>query len=253
MNEPLLLISDLSVSVKNKKIISSLNLSCLPGRTYILMGPNGVGKSSLAYSIVGHPNYKIDSGSIKFDGKCITDLAMHKRVRGGLFLAVQNPPVVDGVSVFNFLKEAYRAVTGKSLLLLDFHGKIVKYCKMLNIDLEFLDKDLNDGFSGGEKKRVQLLQMLVLKPKFAILDEIDSGLDVDSLKLVSESLSIMKKENPDFSVIIISHSTRLLKLIEVDKVCLMSQGKIIKKDGKELADDIENNGYNRIGKDETEK
>ena len=244
MNKQLLSVSNLSVSVEKKKIISSLDLSCLQGEVCVLMGPNGAGKSSLACSIIGHPNYKIDSGSIKFDGKCITDLAMYKRARSGLFLAVQNPPVIEGVSVFNFLKEAYRAITGKSLSLLDFHEKVVQYCDILKIDLAFLDKDLNDGFSGGEKKRIQLLQMLVLKPKFAMLDEIDSGLDVDSLGLVAESLSVMKKENPNFSVIIITHSTRLLDVIEVDKVFVLRNGKIIQSGCKELAYCIEKNGYN---------
>jgi len=207
------------------------------------MGQNGAGKSSLAYTIMGHPKYSVTSGKILFDGQDITEKKMFERARMGLFLGVQSPPIIEGVSVFSFLKEAKKAITGADFSLFEFHEDVALLCKTLNIDLSFLDKSLNDGFSGGEKKKIELLQMLSLQPKIVILDEIDSGLDVDSLGLVSKSLLIMKKKNPDFSVIIISHSTRLLNTIDFDSVHVIRKGKIIRSGDRKLALEIEQKGF----------
>ena len=249
MKTPLVSIENLIVKVGKEKVLDRCSLKLNSGSTYFLMGPNGAGKSSLAYAFMGHPDYKIKSGSIFFEDQDITKLQMFKRARLGLFLGVQSPPVIEGVSVFSFLKEAYRATVTSSFSLLDLHQKIVDGCGLLKIETDFLDKSLNDGFSGGEKKKIELLQMIVLQPKFAILDEIDSGLDIDSQKLVSTAIDLVRKENPNFTVLIISHSTRLLAGLSVDCVHVMAGGKIVSSGDVSLAKKIEQNGYNGQAKD----
>ena len=248
MKSPLLKLSDVLASVEKKQILNLCNFSVLAGTTHFLMGANGAGKSSLARVIIGHPKYTLSSGDIIFDGKSISELPMYKRARLGIFLAVQAPPTIEGVSIFSLLKESYRSISESNISLLDLHEKVLACCDLLKVDHSFLDKGLNDGFSGGERKKIELLQLLVLKPKFAILDEIDSGLDVDSSTLVSVVLEKMRKENPEFSCLIISHTTRLLQNIVVDRVHVMKDGKIIESGSSELAYEIEKKGYDGLVK-----
>ena len=242
MQKQLLNITNLSVYKNSIHILKNCNLSILPGTNNVLMGPNGAGKSSLAYAILGHQIYLV-KGKILFDGKDITKIKMHKRARQGLFLAIQNPPTLEGVSVFSLLKESYRAVYGADLSIYDLHDKLLNYCSILKVDTAFLQRHVNDDFSGGEKKKFELLRLLFLKPKLAILDEIDSGLDVDSLDMVRIVLALLKKETKDFSSLIITHSTSLVKKIAIKDVHIIKSGQIVASGNKCLACAVEVNGY----------
>ena len=236
-------ITDLSVAIDGTSIIKKLTLSIPAGAVHAIMGPNGSGKSTLAHVLMGHPAYQVTGGSLFFDTQDITELSPDKRARAGLFLAFQHPYALPGVRVFTFLKEAHRAVTGADMPVIDFAAQLKAYCALLAIDESFLERSLNDGFSGGEKKRFELLQLLVLKPKLAVLDEIDSGLDIDALKAVAQALAYAQKENPSMSLLLITHYQRILEHVVPDRVHVLCDGRIAESGTMQLVRTIESRGY----------
>jgi len=244
-----LIITDLWVSVEGKEILKGINLAVRSGETHALMGKNGSGKSTLASTLMGHPNYQVTRGEVLLDGQNILDLSPDERARRGLFLAFQYPSSVPGVPMFNFLRLAYNAVHspngGKPMPAREFRKLLLEKLALLKIDDEaFLKRYLNDGFSGGEKKRAEILQMAVLEPKFAVLDETDSGLDIDALRIVSEGVNAQR--GPNLGTLVITHYQRLLNYIVPDFVHVMMAGKIVTTGGKELAMDLESRGYDWV-------
>jgi Fe-S cluster assembly ATP-binding protein len=244
-----LTISDLHVTVETpegpKQILRGVDLSVNSGETHAIMGPNGSGKSTLAYSIAGHPKYEVTSGSVKLDGEEVLEMSVDERARAGLFLAMQYPVEVPGVSVSNFLRTAKTAIDGKAPALRQWVGDVREAMEGLRIDPAFAERNVNEGFSGGEKKRHEILQMELLKPTFAILDETDSGLDVDALRIVSEGVN-RAKENTDVGIMLITHYTRILRYIRPDFVHVFVDGKIAEQGGPELAEQLEAEGYDRF-------
>ena len=234
-------IRDLEVSVEGNKILKGITLSANKGEVNALMGPNGSGKSTLAYTLMGHPAYAIDSGSIVFKGRDITSLEPEKRAKMGLFLSFQYPSEVPGVTMSNFLRTAWNSLHDTKVPVMDFHKKIQEKMKLLKMDPKFTTRYLNEGFSGGEKKRSEILQMAVLEPEMAILDETDSGLDIDSLKIVAEGVNQLR--GPNMGVLVITHYQRLLNYIKPDHVHVMIAGRIVKSGGAELAHQLEAEGY----------
>ena len=207
------------------------------------MGPNGSGKSTLANVLMGNPKYEVTSGKIFLDGEDITELSADERAKRGLFLSFQYPSEINGVTMSNFLRIAYNSVKKTNVNVLDFHRKLKDKMKELDIDSSFIKRYINEGFSGGEKKRAEILQMSVLEPKYAILDETDSGLDVQAIKIVGDNVTKMR--NPERGILIITHYYRILNHITPDKVHVMINGEIVDEGGKELAEEIENNGFNK--------
>jgi len=243
-------IRDLQVSVKlpegeRKPILSGVNLTVRAGETHAIMGPNGSGKSTLAYSIAGHPRYEITSGSVTLDGQDVLAMTVDERARAGLFLAMQYPVEVPGVSVSNFLRTAVTAVRGEAPKLRDFVKELRAAMSALSIDPAFAERNLNEGFSGGEKKRHEILQLELLDPKMAILDETDSGLDIDALKVVSEGINRFR-EKPGHGMLLITHYTRILRYVKPDFVHVFVAGRIVEEGGPELAELLENEGYERF-------
>src|SRR3990167_1161178 len=236
-------IKDLVVESENKRILNGVSLKVKPGEIHALMGPNGSGKSSLSLALMGHPRYKITSGSIKIDGKDITALTPDKRAKFGLFLAMQYPVAVPGVSVTNFLRSSLRNLK-ENVTPDEFVQTTREKMSELKIDESFATRSINDGFSGGEKKKMEVLQLSVLKPKYAVLDETDSGLDVDALKLVAEG--IKKASGPRLGILLITHYQRILRYIKPDFVHILIDGKIVKSGGNKLAEEIEDQGYQVI-------
>lgn len=237
---------NLTVHVGDRQILQEVSFTLTPGRVIALMGPNGSGKSSLALTLMGHPAYVVISGSILFNGQPIQELSPDKRAKLGLFLATQHPLELEGVSVKEFLHQAYNALhdgTDKQLRIRDFHQLLIDKVRLLGMDESFIDRHLNVGFSGGEKKRAEMLQLAVLQPKIAILDEIDSGLDVDAFKAVCNALNVIRQSNPELSLIIITHYKRLLEHIIPDEVHLLRAGSIVRTGTMTLADHIEAYGY----------
>jgi Fe-S cluster assembly ATP-binding protein len=234
---------NLCVSVDDKHILNGISLEIAPGSVHCIMGPNGSGKSTFAQAIMGHPDYQITSGALYLNGVDITQLAVDKRAQAGIFLAFQHPYEIPGVTVFNFLKEAHAALTKHMVSVKEFQELLYAKMALLNMDLSFAQRALNCGFSGGEKKRLELLQLLVLCPKVAILDEIDSGLDVDAMKIVAQGLQVARQENPGLSIIIITHYPRLLSYIVPDHMHIMRKGSIIRSGSAALALAIEQRGY----------
>ncbi len=250
-------IKDLVVSVEDKIILNGINLTVSGGETHAIMGPNGTGKSTLAQIVMGHPKYRIESGDIILNGESIVDMAVDERSRRGLFLAMQNPVEVPGVTTFDFVKTAVsaRLDPGKHLRIGKFIFEFEAAAKALKMGSNLSERYLNQGFSGGEKKRNEILQMSLLRPKIAFLDEIDSGLDVDMLKLVGENVTRMKAN--DLGLVLITHYQRLLDYIEPDLVHIMIKGDIVKTGGKELIRKIDVEGYDwlkeELGIDELEE
>jgi Fe-S cluster assembly ATP-binding protein len=234
-------IADLTVEVDGKQILAGVTLDVDKGRTLALMGPNGSGKSTLAYAIAGHPAYVITGGSIVYEGQDIADWTPDERARSGLFLAMQYPVEVPGVSVTNFLRTSLNATRGEDVNVRQFMQQLKAEMAALSVDEDFLNRSVNEGFSGGEKKRFEILQMALLTPKIAVLDETDSGLDVDALKTVSEGVNRLR--GPDLGVLIITHYTRILRYITPDEVHVMFDGRIVESGGPELADALEEKGY----------
>ena len=239
-------IKNLQVSVVtdagNKEILKGVDLTIKSGETHAIMGPNGSGKSTLAFSIAGHPKYIITGGSVTLDGADVLDMSVDERAKAGLFLAMQYPVEVPGVSVSNFLRTAVTAIRGEAPKVRTWVGEVKEAMAALNIDTAFSERNVNEGFSGGEKKRHEILQMELLKPKIAILDETDSGLDVDALRIVSEGVNRVK-QNSDLGVMLITHYTRILRYIKPDFVHVFANGKIVEEGGPELADKLEEKGY----------
>ena len=243
-------IHDLQVSVKLpegdlKPILAGVDLTVKSGETHAIMGPNGSGKSTLAYSIAGHPKYQITGGTVTLDGQDVLEMSVDERARAGLFLAMQYPIEVPGVSMSNFLRTAATAVRGEAPKLRHWVKEVKTAMSDLDIDPAFSERSVNEGFSGGEKKRHEILQLGLLKPKIAILDETDSGLDVDALRVVSEGVN-RYKETENGGVLLITHYTRILRYIQPQFVHVFFGGRIIQSGGPELADELEENGYERF-------
>ena len=241
-----LVISDLHVDVLteegNKPILKGVNLTINPGEIHAIMGPNGSGKSTLAYAIAGHPKYVITSGSVTLDGVELTDLKVDERARAGLFLAMQYPVEVPGVSVANFLRTAKTAIDGQAPKVRTWVKDVESALNRMQLDSSFSARSVNEGFSGGEKKRHEITQLELLNPKAAILDETDSGLDIDALKVVSEGVNRYSAQG-DRAVVLITHYTRILRYIEPTFVHVFVDGRIVAEGGKELADQLEASGY----------
>ena len=241
-----LIIKNLQVSVEtetgSKEILRGVDLTIRSGETHAIMGPNGSGKSTLAYSIAGHPKYTITGGTVTLDGADVLEMSVDERAKGGLFLAMQYPVEVPGVSVSNFLRTAVTAIRGEAPKIRTWVGEVKEAMASLNMDTAFSERNVNEGFSGGEKKRHEILQMELLKPKIAILDETDSGLDVDALRIVSEGVNRVKS-NSDLGVMLITHYTRILRYIKPDFVHVFANGKIVEEGGPELAEKLEEQGY----------
>jgi len=236
-------IKNISVSVLDKPVVEDISLSIDSGTIHAIMGPNGSGKSSLAYALMGHPNYVITSGSMMLNGMDLCALPVFERARKGLFLAFQHPLEIPGVSVITFLKEAYEAVTGERIAVAEFHKLLRNRCDQLGMDVAFIERAVNTGFSGGEKKRLELLQLLLLKPKVAILDEIDSGLDIDSLKIVAQGITLARTENPAMSIMLITHYQRILDYIVPDYVHVLCNGRMQHSGDATVARQLEACGY----------
>lgn len=239
-----LIVDDLRVSIGDKPILKGLNLQVKPGEIHAIMGPNGAGKTTLGFSLMGHPRYEVTGGSAKLGDTNLFDLDVSQRAKAGLFLAFQYPFEVSGVTVANFLRQAVNAVRGEEISVWDFQTMLAEKMQLLEMDEAFASRYLNEGFSGGEKKRNEMLQMLLLEPRFAILDETDSGLDVDALKVVSKAVNSLR--GPNFGAVIITHYHRILDHIKPDVVHVMMNGRIVKTAGPELAVEIEKRGYDWI-------
>ena len=243
-------VSNLHVNVSGKEILKGVDLLVRRGEVHALMGPNGTGKSTLAYALMGHPNYEITQGEVWFRGKNIIDLAPDERSRLGIFLAFQYPVAIPGVSVANFLRSAINArrkaqnPNDKGVSVPEFRKLLKERMDLLKMDYSFAGRYLNDGFSGGEKKRAEILQMAVLRPEIAILDETDSGLDIDALRIVSEGVNALR--GPELGVLVITHYQRILNYIKPDHVHIMLGGKIVESGGSDLALHLEEHGYDWV-------
>ncbi|WP_026550445.1 Fe-S cluster assembly ATPase SufC [Arthrobacter sp. Br18] len=247
-------IKDLHVSIETeqgtKPILKGVSLTIRTGETHAIMGPNGSGKSTLASTIAGHPRYTVDSGSITLDGEDVLTMSVDERARAGLFLAMQYPVEVPGVTMTNFLRTAKTALDGKAPSLRHWTKDVKAAMGQLRIDADFAQRNVNEGFSGGEKKRVEILQLELFHPKFAILDETDSGLDVDALKVVSEGVN-REHSKGEMGTVLITHYTRILRYIKPDHVHVFVDGRIAEQGGAELADRLEEEGYDRFTATET--
>ena len=239
--KPLLHIENLHLSVNEKPILHNLNLTVNAGEIHVVMGPNGAGKSTLAAAIVGNPVFQVDQGSIFFEGELINDLPVFERARKGIFLSFQNPEEIPGLKVEEFLRASKEAVTGKKIPALTFHKELLRLMESLSINPEYADRSLNVGFSGGEKKKNEILQLAVLKPKLAILDETDSGLDIDATRIVFEGVAKLK--TPDMGILIITHHSKVLDYLKPDYVHMLINGSLAKSGGIELVEHIQKHGY----------
>lgn len=239
-------IKDLHVSIEGKEILKGVNLTIKQNEIHAIMGPNGTGKSTLSAAIMGHPKYEVTQGEVLLDGENVLEMEVDERAQAGLFLAMQYPSEISGVTNADFLRSAINAKReeGNEINLMQFIKKLDKNMEFLEMDLDMAQRYLNEGFSGGEKKRNEILQLMMLEPKFAILDEIDSGLDIDALKVVSKGINEMRGDN--FGCLIITHYQRLLNYITPDFVHVMMQGKVVKSGGEELAKRLEAEGYDWI-------
>ncbi|MCI1936175.1 MAG: Fe-S cluster assembly ATPase SufC [Bifidobacteriaceae bacterium] len=241
-------IKDLRAAVETKEgrkeILKGVNLTVHSGETHAIMGPNGSGKSTLAYTLAGHPKYEVESGQVLLDGEDLLKMTPDERAKAGLFLAMQYPVEVPGVSMTNFLRTAKTEIDGKAPAIRSWVKELGEEMKKLRMDPKFAQRSVNEGFSGGEKKRAEVLQLELLAPKFAILDETDSGLDVDALRIVSEGVN-RAKEKHEFGILMVTHYTRILRYIKPDVVHVFADGRFIKTGGPELADELEETGYDR--------
>ena len=244
MKKPLLEIRDLAVSVDDKLILNGVDLSIQKGELHVLMGPNGTGKSTLVSAVMGDPRYAIESGSISFDGEDITDESADARARLGVFLSFQAPEEIPGITLENFLRTAAGAIEGKPMRVLAFQKKLKEQMQVLDMDESYASRYLNVGFSGGEKKKAEILQLLMLRPKLAMLDETDSGLDVDAVKTVSKGIREYHDEGN--SILIITHNAKILEELEVDYVHILENGRITRTGGRELADEILQSGFGAL-------
>lgn len=247
----LLHIKDLHISVESKEVVHGVDLTVQSGEIHAIMGPNGSGKSTLVNTLMGHPRYEIANGEARMANENLLEMEPHERARRGIFLAFQYPKEIAGVSLRSFLFAAYKAQMQardpslKSFSPVKFSKLLENHMKKLHMDPAFAERSLNQGFSGGEKKKAEILQMSVLQPRLALLDETDSGLDIDALKIVAEGVNAMR--SPEFSAIIVTHYARLLQYIVPDHVHVMVGGKIVESGGKELAEELEKHGYEKYG------
>lgn len=242
----MLIIKNLSVKVADKLVVDGLNLAVGRGELAVLMGPNGSGKSSLAATLMGHPDYIITDGTIYLADQNITNLLPHERAKLGLFLAFQHPTAIAGLQVFTFLKTIYESCTGNVVSVPMFEELLSQNLALVGLHKSFIYRDVNSGFSGGEKKRFEILQFLLLQPRLAIIDEIDSGLDVDALKIVADIISVSKKNNPQLTIVLITHYNRVINLLQPDSVHIMQQGCLVKSGTVGLVKQIESSGYENL-------
>jgi Fe-S cluster assembly ATP-binding protein len=242
-------IRNLNVSIAGKQILRDFSLTVPKGEVHALMGPNGTGKSTLAKAIAGHEDYTIESGEVLLDGQNIVGLEPNDISRAGLFLAFQYPSEIPGVTIANFIRAAIQArlPEGESLVATDYYKRLYSKMDALKMDRKFTSRSVNEGFSGGEKKRCEILQMMMLEPTYAVMDETDSGLDIDALKVVAEGVNLMR--NPNFGALVITHYQRLLDYIVPDKVHVMWEGRIVRSGGKELAFELEERGYDWVSEE----
>ncbi len=235
-------ILDLCVGIEDKTIIKNFSLTIKPGSVHVLMGPNGSGKSSLAYALMGHPAYTISQGTIELNGEYITQEPIHKRAKKGIFLSFQQPVSVPGLSVMTFLQEAYRALKG-DIQVGEFYALLIEKMDILEIDYSFSYRNVHEGFSGGERKKFEMLQLMLFEPKVAILDEVDSGLDIDALKIIARGLQRVHELNPILRFFIITHYQRILEYIVPDYVHILHKGCLVRSGDASLAHEIEKHGY----------
>lgn len=247
MKHKLLEINDLSVSADEKEILKNLSLSIGAGETHILMGPNGAGKSTLGYALMGSPQYKVTAGKILLEGNDITGLATDARARAGMFLSFQAPVEVPGVTLYNFLRMVADCRTGKKLVSREFRKEITEILALLEMDESYIHRELNVGFSGGEKKKIEMLQLLLADPKVAILDETDSGLDVDAIQTVARGIEKFRSQR-DKGLLIITHNTRILEHIPVDYVHVLVKGQLVSSGDASLLEAIDQNGFEQFEK-----
>lgn len=239
-------IEDLHVEVDDTKILQGVDLTIPEDRTHAIMGPNGSGKSTLAYTIMGHPVYDVTQGDIRYKGESILDWEADERAKEGVFLAFQYPSEISGISINNFLKTALEERKDEEIDVMEFQDLLKGKMEMLDIDPSFATRYLNQGFSGGEKKRAEILQMAVLEPEFAVLDETDSGLDIDALKVVSDGIKTVRDDQDLMSILMITHYQRILDYVEPDRIHVMMDGQIVTSGDAELAQDLEDKGYDWI-------
>lgn len=247
MKKHLLQIENLHVTVDEKEIIKGVSLEIEPGKIYALMGPNGSGKSTLSYTIAGHPKYQVTKGKILLNGEDVTHVKPDERAQKGIFLSFQYPKSIPGVSVANFLRAAYKAVKKVEIRVLDFQKKLKEKMEILHIPKDFMERSVNEGFSGGEKKKMEMLQAMMLEPKVIIMDETDSGLDVDALKVVGESAK--KLLTPDTAVVLITHYFKILEYLTPHVVYVLKEGQMVASGGAPLAEQIEETGFDGIGEE----
>ncbi len=240
----LLDVQNISVSVDEKTVLKNLNLKIGEGETHVLMGPNGAGKSTLGNALMGNPVYRLDGGKIIFDGQDLTNESTDKRAKAGMFLSFQNPLEVPGISLESFIRSSIQQRTGERVKLFQFQKELQKNMQLLNMDESYAKRDLNVGFSGGERKKSEILQLLMLKPKFAILDETDSGLDVDAVRTVSKGVEEYQK-NQNGGLLIITHSTRILESLHVDYTHVLVKGQIVKTGDGSLVEEINEKGFDK--------
>jgi Fe-S cluster assembly ATP-binding protein len=237
----LLSIKNLHAEVEDKKILSGLDLTIGLGEIHVIMGPNGAGKSTLANVLMGHPNYDVTEGQVTFDGENLLEMSVDERAKSGLFMSFQHPQEVPGVTLSNFIRTAKREITGQPVQMLTYGASLKQKLNRLNMREDYLDRSLNQGFSGGEKKKSEVLQMAMLEPKLAVLDETDSGLDIDAIRIVYEEIQHLSKA--DNSIIIITHYNKILDYIKPDAIHVLVDGKIVASGDRSLADRIERDGY----------
>ncbi len=245
MSAPLLQVRNLCASIEEGELLHHVDLSVGAGETHVLMGPNGAGKSTLGYTLMGNPNYKVTEGNIIFDGEDITNLSTDKRASKGMFLSFQNPLEVPGLSLEAFLRNAIRQQTGKPLKIFQFKKELEETMELLQMDPSYAERDLNVGFSGGEKKKAEILQLLMLRPKLAILDETDSGLDVDAVRTVSKGIEEYQKKRGG-ALLVITHRTRILDALNVDYTHVLVKGHIVHTGDASLVDEINERGFERF-------
>lgn len=244
MSDPILVVKDLFTGVEEKEILHGLSLNVGEGETHVIMGPNGAGKSTLGSTIMGDPRYKVTSGTVTFKGEDITNLSTDKIAKKGMFISFQNPIEVPGISLSNFIRTAIENRTGEHIRVWDFQKTLKKTMEVLDMDPSYAERDLNVGFSGGEKKKAEILQLLMLKPSLAILDETDSGLDVDAVRTVSKGIEEYKK-SVGGALLIITHSTRILESLKVDRTHVLVEGRIVADGDASMVDDINENGFEK--------
>ena len=244
MAASLLKIDQLQVNVEEKEILHGIDLEINKGETHVLMGPNGAGKSTLGYALMGNPRYEVTDGEIYFNGKDITKETPAERAKDGIFLSFQNPIEVPGITLGNFIRTALEQRTGKRIRLWEFKKELKKAMEVLQMDESYAERDLNVGFSGGEKKKAEILQLLMLRPSLAILDETDSGLDVDAVRTVSRGVEEYQKDKKG-ALLIITHSTRILEALKVDRTHILADGRMVASGDSSLVDEINENGFEK--------